>query len=96
MEKEFHLYMLASDRNGTLYVGVTSNLVQRIWQHRTAAVDGFTKRYRVHRLVWFEAQLDAPSAITREKQIKEWKRAWKLALIEAGNPQWRDLYEAIV
>jgi putative endonuclease len=96
MEKDFHVYMLASDRNGTLYVGVTSNLVQRIWQHRTDTVDGFTKRYRVHRLVWFEAQPDAPSAITREKQIKEWKRAWKLALIEAGNPQWRDLYETIL
>lgn len=95
MEKDFHVYILASDRNGTLYVGVTSNLVQRIWQHRNDEIEGFTKRYRVHRLVWFESQPDAISAITREKQIKEWKRAWKLALIEAGNPQWRDLYETI-
>lgn len=95
MEKDFHVYILASDRNGTLYVGVTSNLVQRTWQHRNDEIDGFTGRYKVHRLVWFEAQPDARAAITREKQIKEWKRAWKLALIEAANPQWRDLYDVI-
>ncbi|WP_293388518.1 GIY-YIG nuclease family protein [Nevskia sp.] len=95
MEKHFHVYILASERNGTLYVGVTSNLVLRIWQHRNDEVAGFTKRYQVHRLVWFEPHPDSISAITREKQIKEWKRAWKLELIESSNPQWRDLYEVI-
>ncbi|MDP3295278.1 MAG: GIY-YIG nuclease family protein [Nevskia sp.] len=95
MEKEFHVYILASKRKG-IYVGVTSNLVQRVWQHRNDEVEGFTKRYRVHCLVWFESQPDSVSAITREKQIKEWRRAWKLELIEASNPQWRDLYPSII
>lgn len=96
MEKEFHVYLLASSRNGTLYVGVTSNLIERVWQHRNNAVDGFTKRHQVHRLVWIEAHSDAISAITREKQIKEWKRRWKLELIEGSNPTWRDLFDEIV
>ena len=90
------VYILASSRNGTLYTGVTSNLVQRIWQHKSNLVEGFTKKYGVHTLVWFEPHATMESAIGREKAIKEWHRAWKLKLIESTNPQWRDLYEDIV
>lgn len=86
------VYILASKRNGTLYVGVTSNLVQRVWQHRNDQVEGFTKRYGVHALVWYEAHETMESAIAREKAIKAWRRAWKLALIEAENPDWQDLF----
>ncbi len=86
------VYILASRRNGTLYVGVTSNLPQRVWQHKNNAVAGFTSRYGVHTLVWYESHETMESAIVREKAIKEWKRAWKLALIEKSNPAWRDLY----
>ena len=90
------VYILASMRNGTLYVGVTSDLVQRVWQHKNDFVEGFTQRYGVHTLVWFEAHESMESAIAREKPNKEWKRAWKLELIEKGNPTWRDLYDEIV
>jgi len=90
------VYLLASRRNGTLYTGVTSNLIQRVWQHKNNLVDGFTKKYGVHTLVWFEVHQTMPSAIEREKAIKEWRRAWKIELIESVNPQWRDLYEDIV
>ncbi len=90
------VYILTSKRNGTLYVGVTSNLVQRIWQHKNDLVEGFTKRYRVHTLVWYEVHESMESATGREKAIKEWKRAWKLEMIEKGNSSWRDLYEEIV
>lgn len=90
------VYILASRRNGTLYVGVTSNLVQRIWQHKNNLAEGFTKKYGVHTLVWFEPHETMESAIGREKALKEWRRAWKLALIEEKNPQWCDLYESIV
>ena len=90
------VYILASKRNGTLYLGVTSNLVQRIWQHKNDYVEGFTKRYGVHTLVWFEPHESMESAIAREKAIKEWKRVWKVELIEKGNPPWRDLYDEIV
>lgn len=90
------VYILASRRNGTLYTGVTSNLVQRVWQHKNELVDGFTKKYGVHTLVWFEVHETMLSAIGREKAIKEWRRAWKLSLIEAANPSWRDLYDDIV
>ena len=86
------VYILASKRNGTLYVGVTSNLIQRVWQHKNDLVAGFTKRYGVHTLVWYEGHETMESAIGREKAIKEWKRAWKLELIEQGNSAWRDLY----
>lgn len=89
-------YLLASRRNGTLYVGVTSNLVQRVWQHREGLAEGFTKRYGVKQLVWFELHDDMASAIRREKALKEWRRAWKIELIEKTNPGWRDLYEEIV
>jgi putative endonuclease len=90
------VYILASNRNGTLYVGVTSNLVQRIWQHKNNLVEGFTKKYGVHTLVWFEQHETLESAFCREKALKEWHRAWKLALIEEQNPQWCDLYEQII
>ena len=90
------VYLLASKRNGTLYVGVTSDLVQRVWQHKNDVVEGFTKRYGVHTLVWFERHETMDSAIAREKAIKEWKRAWKLELVEMNNPTWRDLYDEIV
>ncbi len=85
------VYLLASRRNGTLYVGVTSDLMARLWQHRTGAVAGFTRDYDVKRLVWFEQHATMDSAITREKRIKKWNRAWKLELIEADNAEWRDL-----
>jgi putative endonuclease len=85
-------YLLASRRNGTLYVGVTSDLVKRVWEHKQNLVEGFTKRYGVHTLVWYELHDSMEAAIRREKAIKEWKRRWKLELIEKTNPQWRDLY----
>jgi putative endonuclease len=95
MEKHFCVYILASDRNGTLYVGVTSNLVQRVWQHKTAQIEGFTKEHGVARLVWYEAHDNAESAITREKRIKKWNRDWKIELIEKMNPYWNDLFDTI-
>jgi putative endonuclease len=87
------VYLLASKRNGTLYAGVTSDLPARTHQHRIGAVRGFTRDYGVRMLVWFEQHSTMESAITREKRIKKWNRAWKLALIEAANPDWRDLAE---
>ena len=90
------VYILASDRNGTLYVGVTSDAARRIWTHKTGAVDGFTKRYGVDRLVYLEFHDTMEAAITREKQIKKWRRAWKLQLIEGVNRQWRDLYDDLL
>ena len=95
-EKQPCVYLLASKRNGTLYIGVTSNLPQRVWQHKEGFIQGFTKRYGVHTLVWYEAHETMESAITREKALKEWKRTWKLALIEKDNPTWLDLYEYIL
>ena len=90
------VYILASRRNGTLYVGVTSDLVKRVWEHKENLVDGFTKRYGVHTLVWYEPHESMEAAIRREKAIKEWKRAWKLEVIEKQNPEWRDLYEDLL
>jgi putative endonuclease len=95
MSKQFCVYILASQRNGTLYIGVTSYLVQRIWQHKQGLVDGFTKKYGVKTLVYFEIHDTAENAITRENQIKKWERAWKLRLIEENNPEWKDLYGLI-
>ena len=92
MEKQFHVYILASDRNGTIYVGVTANLPKRIWEHKQDLVKGFTKEYGVHKLVWYEQHESAESAITREKRIKKWNREWKIRLIEEANPYWNDLY----
>jgi putative endonuclease len=96
MHKQPAVYILASRRNGTLYIGVTSNLQERAWQHKNDLVEGFTKRYGVHRLVYYELHEDMVSAITREKQMKKWNRAWKLELIERQNPGWQDLWEEIV
>ena len=90
------VYILASQRNGTLYVGVTASLVARVWQHKNNTVDSFSQRYHVHHLVWFEQHATMESAITREKQIKAGSRQRKLALIEAMNPHWRDLYPEIL
>ena len=90
------VYILASQRNGTLYVGVTSDLIKRISDHKDDAVEGFTEKYGVHILVWFEQHETMESAISREKAIKEWKRAWKLELIEKMNPEWLDLYPEII
>lgn len=92
MDKAFYVYMPASARYGTLYLGVTSNLTKRIWEHREGFVEGFTKKYGIKQLVWFEAHADAISAITREKQLKKWRRKWKIKLIRQENPYWRDLY----
>jgi len=89
------VYLLASQRNGTLYVGVTSDLVNRVWQHRTDEMDGFSKKYNVHLLVWYEQHPSMESAIIREKAIKKWKRAWKVVLIEESNPDWGDLWPMI-
>ena len=91
IEKQPCVYILASQRNGPLYTGVTSDLIKRIWQHKNDQVEGFTKTYQVHMLVWYEVHAQMESAIKREKAIKEWKRLWKLDLIETMNPQWHDL-----
>ena len=90
------VYILASRWNGTLYVGVTSDLIQRIVEHKNDIVAGFTRKYRVHDLVWFEQHATMASAIAREKAIKEWRRAWKIELIERTNPKWIDLYPDII
>jgi putative endonuclease len=95
VDKGGYVYILASERNGTLYVGVTSDLIRRVWEHREGAVPGFTSKYGVKSLVWFEQHDDIESAIRREKAIKKWRRAWKLSLIEETNPDWRDLYETL-
>jgi len=86
------VYLLASRRNGTLYVGVTSDLVKRVWQHKNDLVEGFSKQYGVHMLVWYEPHETMESAIKREKSLKKWNRKWKLDLIEQSNPQWQDLF----
>lgn len=90
------VYILASKPRGTLYIGVTSDPVQRVWQHKNDVVAGFTRRYRVHRLVWYEVHESMESAITREKALKKWSRSWKIELIEKTNPTWDDLYDDIV
>jgi putative endonuclease len=95
MIKQPAVYILASERDGTPYIGVTSDLVKRIWEHKNNLVEGFTKRYSVHHLVWYELYENMASAIEREKRLKEWKRAWKLKLIEGFNPGWQDLYDTI-
>jgi putative endonuclease len=92
----YYVYLLASRKHGTLYVGVTNNLVRRIYQHKTHAARGFSSRYNVHLLVWFESYGDPINAIAREKEIKRWRREWKVNLIEQSNPEWIDLYESIL
>jgi len=96
MRKQPAVYILASGRNGTLYIGVTSDLQKRTWEHKNDLIEGFTKRYRVHRLVYYELHDEMVSAIRREKQIKKWQRDWKLELIEGENPDWDDLWEKIL
>ncbi|TET35860.1 MAG: GIY-YIG nuclease family protein [Planctomycetota bacterium] len=94
--KQPAVYILASKRNGTLYAGVTSNLPQRMQEHKDGVVKGFAKKYNVHLLVWYEFHDDMVTAITREKQIKKWNRAWKIKRIEKVNPEWRDLTEELM
>ena len=89
---QYYVYILARKRNGTLYIGVTSDLVRRVFEHRNNLVDGFTKKYGVHKLVYYEESDSIDSAIAREKQLKKWSRAWKIRLVEKVNPVWRDLY----
>ena len=96
MDKQPATYILASDRNGTLYIGVTSHLIGRIWQHREHAVEGFTSKYDVTRLVWYEMHGTMEEAILREKRIKKWNRDWKIRLIEERNPYWNDLWDQII
>jgi putative endonuclease len=93
---QYFVYLMASGRNGTLYVGVTSDLIRRVYEHRNGLVPGFTSRYAVHELVWFESTPSVDAAIDKEKQIKNWKRAWKAALIEEFNPTWMDLYDTLL
>ena len=95
MSRQPAVYILANKRNGTLYVGVTSDLVKRVWEHKNNFVEGFTKRYGVHNLVWYELHGSMDSAIQREKRLKDWKRKWKVHLIERTNPNWEDLYDGI-
>ena len=89
------VYILANKPGGTLYIGVTSNIVQRVWQHKNDLVEGFTNRYRVHRLVWYEIHSTMESALNREKALKRWNRKWKVKLIQKENPAWSDLYDDI-
>jgi putative endonuclease len=92
----FYVYLLSSKRNGTLYIGVTSDLLKRVHEHKNNLVEGFTKKYNVHKLVYYEATEDVNSAITREKQLKKWKRRWKIEPIKKKNPEWRDLYFELI
>ena len=92
----YFVYFMASQKNGTLYAGVTNDLVRRVFEHKSDFVEGFTRRYRVHTLVWFESTDSIEAAIQREKQLKNWKREWKVALIEKANPDWNDLYEGLL
>ncbi len=94
--KAGYTYIMASRRNGTLYIGVTNDLAKRAWEHREGVIDGFTKRYRCTLLVWFEAYDDLQEARQREARLKKWNRAWKLRLIEEQNPDWHDLYGSII
>ena len=91
--KTYYVYILASKRNGTLYIGVTSDLIRRVYEHKNDFVEGFTKKYQVHRLVYYEETNDIGIAITREKQMIKWNRRWKIELIESMNPEWKDLYD---
>lgn len=95
MGKYYYVYILASQRNGTLYIGVTSNLIKRVWEHRNKLADGFTKKYGITKLVYYEQYNDPENAIKREKRLKKYTRKWKLNLIEKINPDWKDLYEEL-
>ena len=93
--KQYFVYILASKKNGTLYIGVTNNLLERVCQHKNNLVAGFTQKYAVHNLVYYEVYQRVQNAITREKRIKKWKRQWKIELIEKSNPNWQDLYDSL-
>jgi putative endonuclease len=95
-ENQYYVYILASKKNGTLYIGVTSNLIKRIHEHKNNLIEGFTKKYNVHNLVYYEITEDVNSVIIREKQLKRWKRNWKIELIEKNNPKWKDLYFELI
>jgi putative endonuclease len=95
LTRSYFVYLLASRRNGTLYVGITGDLKRRVWEHRQDLVEGFTKKYGVKLLVWYEHTESIESAIVREKQIKKWNRDWKIQLIESANPDWRDIYDEL-
>jgi putative endonuclease len=94
--KSYYVYILASQRNGTLYIGFTNNLIKRIYEHKHSIINGFTKKYNVYMLVYYETSNDVESAIRREKQLKKWNRKWKLALVEKENPKWKDLSEELM
>ncbi len=95
MEKQFYVYILTNARNGTLYTGVTNDLLRRVWEHKNGVIEGFTKQHELEKLVWYEIHATAYDAITREKRIKAWKRDWKKRIIEEMNPYWNDLYDSI-
>ena len=95
MEKLSYVYMLASGPYGTLYIGATSDLIRRVWQHREALAHGFTEQYRIKQLVWYEQHTDILAAITREKHLKKWRREWKIELVHQSNPHWHDLYPTL-
>ena len=94
--KNYYVYIMASQKNGMLYIGVTNDIIQRVWQHKNDLVPGFTQKYKVHRLVYYEVHSEIYAAITREKQMKKWNRQWKIDLIQADNPDWNDLYDSLV
>lgn len=96
MEKTFYVYILASKRNGALYIGFTSNLARRVYEHRNGLIEGFSKKYNVHHLVYYENFLYVDQALNREKRLKKWKRQWKIDLVEKFNPEWRDLYIELI
>jgi len=96
MYKQYYLYILANKKNGTLYVGVTANLIKRVFEHKSNVVEGFTKKYNIHSLVYYEIYNDINEAIKREKNIKKWKRFWKIKLVNTKNPEWKDLYDEII
>ena len=93
---DYFVYLMASAHNGTLYAGVTNNLIRRVYEHKQGLTGGFTNRYAVHHLVWFESTSSVEAAIHREKQVKNWKRQWKVAMIEKSNPTWMDLYDTLL
>ncbi|MBL7069369.1 MAG: GIY-YIG nuclease family protein [Candidatus Omnitrophica bacterium] len=96
MTKEYYVYILASRRNGTLYIGVTNNLAKRVYEHKNDLVSGFTQKYKVHKLAYYESYNDVNEALVKEKRLKKWNRQWKIELIEKFNPEWRDLYDDII
>ena len=95
MKENFYVYILSSQRRGTLYIGVTSNLIKRVYEHKNGVIDGFTKKYGVHQLVYYEIAKDSKTALSRERQLKKWNRLWKIRLIEEHNPEWDDLYDSL-